>query len=120
LTATPDVEGDLWLTFRDHGLYHSINGGMSFTKIGPVNDARSLGLGKPVAGKDSATLYLAGIIGNVEGLFRSTDAGATWTRINDDRHQFGAISHVTGDPRIFGRVYFATSGRGVIYGDDIK
>jgi hypothetical protein len=36
----------------------------------------------------------------------------------DDQHQFGsAICHVTGDPRIYGRVYFATGGRGIIYGD---
>ena len=25
--------------------------------------------------------------------------------------------HVTGDPRIYGRVYFATGGRGVLYGE---
>jgi hypothetical protein len=38
-------------------------------------------------------------------------------RINDDQHQYGSIGSVTGDPRIYGRVYFATGGRGVIYGD---
>ena len=38
-------------------------------------------------------------------------------RINDDQHQYGYISHVTGDPRIYGRVYFATGGRGIVYGD---
>jgi hypothetical protein len=50
-------------------------------------------------------------------LFRSVDAGETWVRINDDSHQFGWINHVTGDPRVYGRVYFATGGRGIIYGD---
>ena len=58
-----------------------------------------------------------GTIGGLQALFRSDDAGENWVRINDDQHQYGYISHVTGDPRIYGRVYFATGGRGVIYGD---
>jgi hypothetical protein len=53
----------------------------------------------------------------VEGIFRSTDIGATWVRVNDDEHQYGYINRLTGDPRVFGRVYLATSGRGVVYGD---
>jgi hypothetical protein len=40
-------------------------------------------------------------------------------RINDDQHQFGAPNRpiIIGDPRIYGRVYLTTGGRGVIYGD---
>jgi len=39
-------------------------------------------------------------------------------RINDDQHQFGAPNRpiIIGDPRIYGRVYLTTGGRGVIYG----
>jgi len=120
LSATPGLEGDLWLVLRDRGLYHSTNGGASFTQSAPVQNARSLGFGKAAGGKEFPALYLAGTVGNTEGLFRSVDAGATWTRINDDQHQYGVISRVTGDPRIFGRVYFATSGRGILYGDELK
>ena len=36
--------------------------------------------------------------------------------ITDGEHQFGSISHLTGDPRIFGRVYAASGGRGIVYG----
>ena len=53
------------------------------------------------------------------GLFRSIDDGAHWRRINDDAHQYGEIGQVTGDPRVFGRVYFATGGRGIFYGDPV-
>ena len=42
---------------------------------------------------------------------------AQWQRINDDAHRFGRPYSVTGDPRIAGRVYFATGGRGIFYGD---
>jgi xyloglucan-specific exo-beta-1,4-glucanase len=36
-------------------------------------------------------------------------------RINDDRHQFGTIHQVLGDPKVFGRVYAAAEGRGILY-----
>jgi len=51
------------------------------------------------------------------GLFRSTDAAQHWLRINDDAHQWGLVLHVSGDPKVFGRVYVGSHGRGVIYGD---
>ncbi|HXS68496.1 MAG TPA: cellulase [Candidatus Polarisedimenticolia bacterium] len=120
LSAMPGAEGDLWLALGMSGLFHSTDGGESFTKIETVRGATSIGFGKPAPGKKSPALYLAGSIDGVDGLFRSTDTGHTWMRINDDEHQYGLISHVTGDPRIFGRVYFATSGRGIIYGDEVK
>jgi hypothetical protein len=37
--------------------------------------------------------------------------------VNDDQHQYGWISVISGDPRVFGRVYFGANGRGIIYGD---
>lgn len=120
LFPTPGIEGDLWLAFNNaNGLYHSTNGGASFTRSDRVQEAYSLGFGKAAPGRDFPALYLAGKIEQIPGLFRSDDAGATWTRINDDQHQFGSINHVTGDPRIYGRVYFATGGRGIIYGDPV-
>jgi xyloglucan-specific exo-beta-1,4-glucanase len=117
VTATPGREGDLWLAARRAGLFHSTNGGASFQKLAPVEEAGSLGIGKAAPGKNFPTLFLAGKIGNLQALFRSDDEGENWMRINDDQHQYGYVSQVTGDPRIFGRVYFATGGRGVIYGD---
>jgi photosystem II stability/assembly factor-like uncharacterized protein len=118
LSAAPGMEGDLWLPYGTNGLYHSTDGGAHFVKLENVQNAISLGLGKAAAAKTFPALYLAGKFGDTEGLFRSLDAGHTWNRINDNQHQYGFISRVTGDPRIFGRVYFATSGRGIIYGDE--
>jgi photosystem II stability/assembly factor-like uncharacterized protein len=119
LFLTPGIEGDLWLAFNTKGLYHSTNGGASFARAERVQEAYSLGFGKPASGRDFPALYLTGKIEQTQGLFRSDDTGVTWVRINDDQHQFGSISHVTGDPRIYGRVYFATGGRGIIYGDPV-
>jgi BNR/Asp-box repeat len=120
LHATPDHENDLWLASRTGGLYHSINGGVSFSKMKNVQEAGSLGFGKAAPGKNYPALYLAGEVEQSEALFRSDDDGQTWTRINDNAHQYGWISHVTGDPRIYGRVYFGTGGRGIIYGDPVS
>ncbi len=117
LHAAPGYEGDLWLAFRTNGLYHSANGGVSFTKVEGIQEADSLGFGKAASGKNYPALYLAGKVDQLQALFRSNDAGQTWVHINDDQHRFGWINHVIGDPRIYGRVYFGTGGRGIIYGD---
>ncbi len=62
-------------------------------------------------------LYPAGVVNSVRGLFSSNDLAETRTRINDDRHQWGLVLHITGDPRQYGRVYAGTHGRGIFYGD---
>ena len=51
------------------------------------------------------------------GFFRSDNAGASWIRINDDLHNFGYQNDLVADPRVYGRVYLATSGRGVVIGE---
>ena len=55
--------------------------------------------------------------GGVYGFYRSDDTAATWQRINDDQHQFGVVNCLAGDPKLYGRVYVGTSGRGTVYGD---
>ena len=119
LSATPGIEGDLWLNCQERGLYHRTGGVDGFLKIPAVKDARVIGFGKAAEGKTFPAIYLLGRIEEVNGLFRSTDTGTTWVRINDDQHQWGRAGDtaITGDPRIFGRVYFGTNGRGIIYGD---
>lgn len=117
LCAMPGRGGDLWLASHAEGLWHSPKPGAPFTRVRNVRAADSLGFGKAAPGNDSPALYLIGAVGAGHAIYRSDDDGATWVRINDDQHQYGWISHITGDPRIFGRVYFGTGGRGVIYGD---
>ena len=119
LAATPDRPGDLWVGSRGIGLYHSTDGGASFTRLNKVDGADALGFGKGAPGKTFPALYLLGNIEQLHACYRSDDNGQTWVRINDDQHQFGASNRpiIIGDPRIYGRVYLTTGGRGVIYGD---
>jgi len=58
-----------------------------------------------------------GKINDKPGFYRSDDAGANWVRINDDQHQFGFCGVIIGDPRVYGRVYVGTGGRGILVGE---
>jgi hypothetical protein len=116
LRATTFAEGDLWLA-AGNGLYHSTNAGASFTNNGTVQQADAVGFGMAAPHQKYPTIYISGHVNNMIAIFRSTDAGATWAQINDDRHQWGWIGTVIGDPRVFGRVYLGTNGRGIVFGD---
>ncbi|CAM5392943.1 cellulose binding domain-containing protein [Streptomyces fumanus] len=120
--ALPGTKGDIWLAGGEaggtYGLWHSTDGGKSFGRLANVGEADTIGFGKAAPGASYQTLYTSAKIGGVRGIFRSTDRGATWTRINDDAHQWGWTgAAITGDPRVYGRVYVSTNGRGVVYGD---
>ncbi|KJS56129.1 carbohydrate-binding protein [Streptomyces rubellomurinus subsp. indigoferus] len=119
LRAVPGVAGDLWIAGGGNGLRHSTDGGASFRTLDGVAQAGAVGFGKAAPRAGYQALYLSGKVKGVTGLFRSTDGGSTWTRINDDQHQFGGsvINVVSGDPDVYGRVYLGGYGRGVVYGD---
>lgn len=120
LVAVPGIGGDLWIAGGGKGLSHSTDGGRSFTTLSSVQSASALGFGKAAPHASYQALYLIGTVKNVTGVFRSTDKGATWLRVNDDAHQWGnfvGLGIVTGDPDTFGRVYVGTNGRGLQYGD---
>jgi xyloglucan-specific exo-beta-1,4-glucanase len=77
----------------------------------------AVGFGMPAPGQSYPAVYLAGSVASVWGVYRSDDIGVTWQRIDDPQHQFGWINCLTGDPRLYGRVYLGTGGRGILYGD---
>ncbi|WP_282794969.1 carbohydrate-binding protein [Streptomyces sp. CC224B] len=120
LKALPGRAGDLWIAGGGKGLLHSTDGGGTFTRLTSVTSASAVGFGKAAPRAAYQTLYLIGTVKGVTVVFRSTDKGATWTRVNDKAHQWGAIGSqgvVTGDPDTYGRVYIGTNGRGLQYGD---
>jgi xyloglucan-specific exo-beta-1,4-glucanase len=119
--AVPGHEGDIWIaggsTGHAYGLWHSTDNGSTFTKLSNVTSADSIGFGMAAPGHRYVALYAFATIGGWRGIFRSDDGGTTWIRINDSQHQYAQPCCITGDPRIFGRVYFGTNGFGIIYGD---
>ncbi|ORY73564.1 Oligoxyloglucan reducing end-specific cellobiohydrolase [Neocallimastix californiae] len=118
IKAVADHEGDVWLAANKGGLFHTEDGGKTFTQINGITIANTIGFGKAADGSDYPALYITGKIGDVNGIFRSDDKGQNWVRINDDKNQYGTINFcITGDPRIYGRVYVCTNGFGIVYGD---
>jgi photosystem II stability/assembly factor-like uncharacterized protein len=117
LLAAPDRSGDLWFVSRA-GLFHSTDQGQSFSRVPSDVDVAVLGFGKAPPGRAYPALYAIGSRGELHAIWRSDDAGVTWLRVNDDQHEYGRRYRViAGDPRIFGRVYVGTDGRGIVYGD---
>jgi len=115
--AVPGIEGDIWLASTS-GIFHSTDSGSTFEKLANVESAECIGYGKAASGSNYMAIYISGTIDGKYGIFRSDDKGASWIRVNDDNHQYAWTgASITGDPRIYGRVYIATNGRGILYGD---
>ncbi len=116
LAPTPGLTGDLWIAASDK-LLHTSDSGATVAPLDGFTAVHNIGFGKPAPGHTTPTLFVNATALGTEGLFRSTDAGLSWLRIDDPAHQFGWKNSITGDPRTFGRIYFATGGRGILYGD---
>ena len=118
IRTAPGLEGHVWVPLGGNGLKYSTNHGSTFTTLSNVPYCRAVGIGKAMAGASYPTLFIWGTVSGVTGLFRSTDQGATWLRMNDDSHEFGGTSLLIGDMNVAGRVYMgAAGGRGLIYWD---
>lgn len=117
--AVPGRQGDVWVAGEGAGLFHSTDGGATFTKLANVASAPSIGFGKAAPGQTYPAIFISGAAaGGAHAVYRSDDAGASWVRVNDERNQWGAINPViAGDPRVYGRVYVGTNGRGIFYGE---
>ena len=116
LYTSATAEGDVWLC--SGMIMHSTDGGKTFEPIKTIT-ADCIGFGAGQNDGDPQTIYAMGSVeGLGDGIFRSTDSGQTWDKINDNNHLFGNLTKsITGDSDIFGRVYFATNGRGIVRGD---
>lgn len=76
----------------ESGLYKSTDGGISWQKLtnGLPTVAQGLGrIGFCIAPSDPNRLYATVDAPELGGVYRSNDAGATWTRFSDDRRLWG-------------------------------
>ncbi len=121
--AVPGVEGKIY--YPAMGLQVSEDHGQTFTRLSTVVNCQMVGVGKGKTDDSPCTLFIWGqpTSDDPVGLYWSEDEGATWSRINDDNHQFGGTGNgkfVYGDMNKYGRVYMSSLGLGVIYGDLIE
>lgn len=120
IRTAPYREGDVWVPLSGSGLTRSVNSGQTFASISNVTYCAAVGFGKAAPGKSYPAIYIWGTVNNVRGVHRSIDEGATWTRVNDDAHQYGGLANaqsVIGDMNVYGRFYMSAAGRGIIYGE---
>ncbi len=119
LVSAPGTLRDLWVVLHDT-LVHMPSADRPAITIRNVVECWKVALGKAAPGADYFSVYLWGKLQvgarQVEGLFRSDDAGAHFNRIDDDEHRYGLLLSLTADPLEYGTVYVAPHGRGVIVG----
>jgi oligoxyloglucan reducing-end-specific cellobiohydrolase len=113
--------GDIWLPAGGFGLYHSIDGGVTWTALSTFIQANlvSVGAANPRSRTRVQAVFVYGVpnIDSPYGVYRSDDNGATWVQVSDAAHQYGGAAAITADTRVYGRVFVGTNGRGIVYGE---
>lgn len=124
IRVLPGVEGEIWVALNAGGLSRSRDSGASFEPIEGVQSCRAIGFGAPAPGQSSPAAYIWGAAGGgPRGSYRSIDGGQSWTRINDDLHEYGGPGNgefIFGDVNVFGRVFMSSAGRGLIVGEPAR
>ena len=122
LQAAPGRSADLWLPLGKGGVARFVD--QTIEKI-PLFHCQTLGFGRGQASGDYPCVFIWGqpLKDDPPGLYRSTDTGKSWRRVNDDDHQYGGLGNggfVKGDMNVFGRVYMSSPGRGIPYGTPVQ
>ncbi|MFF0269969.1 carbohydrate-binding protein [Kribbella sp. NPDC004536] len=118
LETVLDRAGHCWLAAGPGGLFRSVDRGLTYVPVTSIQVAYTIGFGKAAPRRREMAAYTSGKVGGVRGIYRSDDSGASWTRVNDDRHQYASTGDaISGDPRVYGRVYLSTNGFGIPYGE---
>ena len=102
------------------GAYISSDFGKTVKKLDSVFYCKTIGYGAPEKEGGINTLFMYGKpnTDDIEGIYRSTDAGKTWVLINT-KNLYGGTGNgnfIVGDMNTFGMVYMSTVGCGIIYG----
>lgn len=112
-------EGEMVLGAGYYGAYHVTDYGKKIEKLDNIFYCKTVGYGAPEKAGGVNTLYMYGKPqeNDVEGVYRSTDAGETWVLINSE-HLYGGTGNgnfLVGDMNEFGTVYMSTVGCGIVY-----
>ncbi len=126
LCVDPDNAGCLYIAGGGYGLLYTDDAGENVSLISGLKYCEAVGLGKAKNDGDPYVIYVYGILKDDEtstkAIYMTEDNGETWTRVNDDLHNFGGTGNgefICGDMNVYGRVYMSTVGLGIVYCDKI-
>jgi photosystem II stability/assembly factor-like uncharacterized protein len=133
LRAVPGSSGHLFFTSGYNNdkqsdeklgpLFESKDGGKTWSTVPSILKSIDIAFGAPKPGNKHPTYYVNGQAttpdGTDWGIFRSTDQGASWSKIAS-LYPMGVskgLSNLAADPGIYGRIYLGSSGIGYFHGD---
>jgi photosystem II stability/assembly factor-like uncharacterized protein len=121
MNSVPDNAGHLFFTAgreQNQPFYRSTDGGATWSEVANVRDVITFGFGKAGQGAQYPAVFIAGKVGGVYGIWRSTDNCSNWTQIGEyPLDGIDAPVTMAGDPNLFGRVYVGFGGSGAGYVD---
>jgi xyloglucan-specific exo-beta-1,4-glucanase len=116
LTTVSENAGEIWLSLDRGGLYHSVNGGQTFSKIEAIDRAYLVTIGTSIDDKFSHSIYVYGTQKDSKsGLFTSLDSGANWLQINQMSEIPRSTKVLVASHQQPGLLFAGTDGRGIHY-----
>jgi photosystem II stability/assembly factor-like uncharacterized protein len=113
LEVVPTILRDLWLA-TPNGLFHSPDSKHAANQIGHVDAAWAVSFGAPRAPDGYPTVYMAGKINGVSGLWMSEDQGGSWAEITNEGRRMELVGIVAGDMKKFGVLFVNTPHGGIM------
>lgn len=115
IRTAPGMEGEIWIGVGGKELYRSSDGGKTIAAVKGISNVMSFCFGKPMAGSEYPTAFVYGSLDGEEGIYRSTDLGKNWVKINPDDFILRNAVFMEGDRQNEGVLYFIYSGMGMFY-----
>ena len=119
IKAVPGREGHVWIPGSYTGLCYTTDGGKTINKIDDITRSDVVGFGKAKDGGDYLAIYICGEIDGLYAVYRSDDMGKIGCESMTINTSSSINYAITGDLRVYGRVFVGTNGRGCVWGAGI-
>ena len=116
LEVVPTIMRDLWLA-GPNGLFHSPDSKRPAKQIDHVDAAWAVSFGAPRTAGGYPTVYMAGKVSGVDGLWMSEDEGKSWVEITNEGRKMDLVGILAGDMNQFGVVFANSPHGGIMVGN---
>jgi hypothetical protein len=124
LKAVPGKSGHLFWASGGPGesssykFYQSTNAGVNWAALANVSNVWAFDIGATGPGKSYPSIFIAGSVNGIFGMWRSDDEAVTWININNGfpTGNFNNIKTIAADANNYGGVYACFGGSGCVKG----